>query len=47
MLNELHLTTTLCVAIVSAIALFYGVLELLLHDNSLVSSRSFTTALHQ
>ena len=38
MLNELLLTTTLCVAIVSAMALFYGELELLLHDHSLVSS---------
>ena len=46
MLNELLLTTTLCVAIVSAMALFYGELELLLHDHSLVSSRSLTTALH-
>ena len=29
MLNELLLTTTLCVAIVGAMALFYGELELL------------------
>ena len=33
MLNELLLTTTLCVAIVGAMALFYGELELLLRDN--------------
>ncbi|QNJ14432.1 putative membrane protein [Synechococcus sp. A18-46.1] len=33
MLNELLLTTTLCVAIVGTMALFYGELELLLHDH--------------
>ena len=33
MLNELLLTTTLCVAIVCVMALFYGELELLQHDH--------------
>ena len=52
MLNELLLTTTLCVAIVGAMALFYGELELLLADlcSSLVTVAtalcvSLTTAL--
>ena len=34
MLNELLLTTTLCETIVGAMTLFYGELELLLHDIS-------------
>ena len=33
MLNEMLLTTTLCVAIVAVMALFYGELELLQHDH--------------
>ena len=33
MFHEVFLTTTLCVAIVGAMALFYGELELLLHDH--------------
>jgi len=33
MLNEIFLTTTLCVAIVGAMALFYGELQLLQHHH--------------
>ena len=33
MLNEMLLTTTLCIAIVGIMALFYGELELLQHDH--------------
>ena len=33
MLNEMLLTTTLCVAIVGVIALFYGELELLQNNH--------------
>jgi hypothetical protein len=33
MLNEMLLTTTLCVAIVGVMALFYGEIELLLHNH--------------
>ncbi len=32
-LNEMLLTTTLCVAIVGVMALFYGELQLLQHDH--------------
>ena len=33
MLNEMLLTTTLCIAIVGVMTLFYGELELLQHDH--------------
>ena len=33
MLNEMLLTTTLCVAIVGVMAFFYGELQLLKHDH--------------